>query len=109
MPHLFAMADIIVSRAGATTLFEILELRKPNLLIPLSTKASRGDQILNARWFAQQGFSKVLTEEDLTRDHFIGNIQEIYKNKGRYVLAMNKYSISSSTQSILNAILQQMK
>ena len=71
LPHIFAMSDIIVSRAGATTLFELLELKKPNLLIPLSSKASRGDQIENALYFQEQGFSKVIMEEDLEREIFL--------------------------------------
>ena len=54
--HLFAAADLIISRAGANSICEILALRKPNILIPLSAAASRGDQILNANSFAKQGF-----------------------------------------------------
>ena len=64
--HLLAMADLVVSRAGATTLFELLALQKPNLLIPLPLHASRGDQILNAESFQKQGFSQALAEDDLT-------------------------------------------
>ena len=65
LKHLFAAADVVISRAGANSICELLALRKPNLLIPLSAAASRGDQILNADSFARQGFSKVLKEEDL--------------------------------------------
>ena len=57
LADLFALADIVVSRAGANAICELLDLRKPNLLIPLSAAASRGDQILNARSFQTQGFS----------------------------------------------------
>ena len=57
---IFALADIVISRAGANAICELLALRKPNLLIPLSANASRGDQILNARSFERQGFSMVL-------------------------------------------------
>jgi len=63
---LFAMCDIVISRAGANAICELLALKKPNLLIPLSANASRGDQILNAISFKQQGFSSVLPEEDIT-------------------------------------------
>ena len=66
--HLFAAADLIISRAGANSICEILALRKPNILIPLSAADSRGDQILNANSFAKQGFSTVLEEEVLTAD-----------------------------------------
>ena len=57
LADLFALADIVVSRAGANAICELLALQKPNLLIPLSAKASRGDQILNARSFEKQGYS----------------------------------------------------
>ena len=63
---LFALADVVISRAGANAICELLALRKPNLLIPLSARASRGDQILNARSFERQGFSLVIEEEQLT-------------------------------------------
>ena len=61
-----AAADLIVTRAGANSLFEMLALGKPNLLIPLSQKASRGDQIENAHWAQTEGYSVVVQEEALT-------------------------------------------
>jgi UDP-N-acetylglucosamine--N-acetylmuramyl-(pentapeptide) pyrophosphoryl-undecaprenol N-acetylglucosamine transferase len=61
-----AAADLVVSRAGANTLFELLALRKAALLIPLSRRASRGDQIENAAYAEAQGFCRVLDEEALT-------------------------------------------
>ena len=67
LADLFALCAIVVSRAGANAICELLALRKPTLLIPLSAKASRGDQILNARSFERQGFSMVIEEEALTK------------------------------------------
>ena len=55
LSDLFAAADLVISRAGANAICELLALRKPNILIPLSANASRGDQILNAHSFEQQG------------------------------------------------------
>ena len=66
LKDLFAITDIVISRAGANAICELLALHKPNLLIPLSANASRGDQILNARSFERQGFSMVLEEEEIT-------------------------------------------
>ena len=57
LKDLFALTDVVISRAGANAICELLALHKPNLLIPLSANASRGDQILNARSFERQGFS----------------------------------------------------
>jgi UDP-N-acetylglucosamine--N-acetylmuramyl-(pentapeptide) pyrophosphoryl-undecaprenol N-acetylglucosamine transferase len=75
------MTDVFVSRAGATTLFELQALKIPNLLIPLSKKASRGDQILNAHSFEKQGFSLVLQEEDLTEESFMAAIKTLDEKK----------------------------
>ena len=71
LKDLFAMSDLMISRAGANSICEILALRKPNILIPLSAAASRGDQLLNAASFKKQGFSEVLEEEALTADSLL--------------------------------------
>ena len=86
--ELFAMADIVISRAGANAICEIRELHKPNLLIPLSAKASRGDQILNARSFERQGFSKVLEEEEITEEKLLETIRQLYTDRQKYTDAM---------------------
>ena len=80
---IFALADIVISRAGANAICELLALRKPNLLIPLSANASRGDQILNARSFERQGFSMVLEEEEITEKSLLNAIRELYHNRQR--------------------------
>jgi UDP-N-acetylglucosamine--N-acetylmuramyl-(pentapeptide) pyrophosphoryl-undecaprenol N-acetylglucosamine transferase len=95
LPDLFAMADAVISRAGATTLFELLALRKPALLIPLGTAASRGDQILNALSFERQGYCKVLTQDGLTGAILAENIRQLYKERHKYIDAM-KLSESGS-------------
>ena len=89
LPDLFAMADIVISRVQALTRScEIRELHKPNLLIPLSAKASRGDQILNARSFERQGFSKVLEEEEITEEKLLETIRQLYTDRQKYTDAM---------------------
>ena len=52
LANLFALSDLVISRAGANAICELLALRKPNILIPLSAQASRGDQLLNAASFS---------------------------------------------------------
>lgn len=88
LADLFALADIVVSRAGANAICEISSLHKPNLLIPLSAKASRGDQILNARSFERQGYSMVLEEEEITEKTLLNSIRELYANRQSYIDAM---------------------
>ncbi len=100
LADLFALADIVVSRAGANAICELLELRKPNLLIPLSAAASRGDQILNARSFQKQGFSVVVEEEQLSPELLINQILDLYENRQRYIAAMEKSSAGDAVAAI---------
>ena len=104
LADLFAMADVVVSRAGANAICELLELRKPNLLIPLSAAASRGDQILNAKSFEKQGFSKVIQEENLTDEALLNGILSLYENRLTYVEAMEKSAFSHAVDTILSLI-----
>lgn len=109
LKHLFAAADMVISRAGANSICELLALRKPNLLIPLSAAASRGDQILNAKSFQKQGFSAVLEEEFLTDETFFNAIQEVYQNRQRYIHAMEQTKLNNAVETILNLIEQCIK
>lgn len=104
LPHLFAMADLVVSRAGATTLFELLELKKANLLIPLSLKASRGDQILNARSFKKRGYSQVLSEEDLNANTLTDSIYQAYINRKSMVQTMNEADAVNGVEKVMEVI-----
>ena len=102
--NLFALADIVISRAGANAICELLALHKPNLLIPLSANASRGDQILNARSFERQGFSMVLEEEEITESTLLNAIRELYQNRESYVHAMSESSHMNSIEKITGLI-----
>lgn len=104
LKDLLALSDLVISRAGANSICEILALHKPNLLIPLSAKASRGDQILNARSFERQGFSAVLEEEALSQKVLLEAIRTLYKNKDSYIAAMKTSSQQDSIKTILKLI-----
>lgn len=102
--HLFAASDLIVSRAGANSICEILALRKPNVLIPLSAAASRGDQILNARSFEKQGFSKVLEEEQMTEETLLQTIRDTYEHREQYLSAMKRSALTDAVSTIMELI-----
>ena len=104
LKHLFAAADVIVSRAGANSICEILALRKPNVLIPLSAAASRGDQILNAKSFEKQGFSTVLEEENLTEASLYQAISETDQNRSQFIQAMEQSPLSNAVDTIVSLI-----
>lgn len=104
LKDLFALADIVVSRAGANAICELLALHKPNILIPLSASASRGDQILNAKSFEKQGFSYVMEEETLTKESLLQAVEKVYADRDTYRKAMEKSSQMDSVQTIIRLI-----
>lgn len=106
LKDLFALADIVISRAGANAICELLALRKPNILIPLPANASRGDQILNARSFERQGFSIVLEEESLTDKILLDTVNRLYENRDTYTKAMSDSGMQNSIETIIDLIVQ---
>ncbi|MBP3352400.1 MAG: undecaprenyldiphospho-muramoylpentapeptide beta-N-acetylglucosaminyltransferase [Lachnospiraceae bacterium] len=104
LKDIFAMADIVISRAGANAICELLALRKPNILIPLPASSSRGDQILNAESFGDQGFSIVLHEDDMTTALLVEKVNELYENRQKYFDAMDKSGQMDSIPTIMGLI-----
>ena len=104
LKDLFALSDIVISRAGANSICEFLALRKPALLVPLSAAASRGDQILNANSFAKQGYASVLEEEQLTGDTLLAALQELWENRQSYIDAMESSPMGNSIETIIGLL-----
>ncbi len=104
MPHIMNAADIVISRAGANVIFELLALKKPNLLIPLSRKSSRGDQILNAASFEKSGYSMVLQEEDMTTELLLDKLKKLDMSKHTYINKMKASAAQDATNKIINLI-----
>lgn len=104
MPHVLNIADIVISRAGANAIFELLALKKPNLLIPLSRKSSRGDQILNAASFEKRGYSMVLSEDVLKPDTLVKKIDELYASRNDYINKMAGSSAGNGSDKIIDVI-----
>lgn len=104
LPHIMAAADMIISRAGSNSISEFLSLRKPALLIPLSAKASRGDQILNAESFEKHGYSLVLKEEEMTGKTLLENIDRLYNSKQKLINEMEKSHLSNGVKNVMDII-----
>lgn len=104
LKDLFAAADIVISRAGANAICELLALKKPNLLIPLPANASRGDQILNADSFRKQGFSMVLTEENMTDGTLLSAVDELWNDRQQYIDAMSASPLHNGVGVIIDLI-----
>ncbi|MBP5198538.1 MAG: undecaprenyldiphospho-muramoylpentapeptide beta-N-acetylglucosaminyltransferase [Lachnospiraceae bacterium] len=104
LKDLFAASDIVISRAGANAICELLALKKPNLLIPLPAASSRGDQIQNAQSFESQGFSMVVSEDDLTTNLLVEKVQELYCNRQTFIQNMSDSGQLDSIKTIVNLI-----
>jgi len=105
LADLYALADIVVSRAGANTLFELLAMSKPNLLIPLPSSTSRGDQILNAESFMLQGFSMLLPEDKMTPETLQKDIDLLYNERDMFVKNMAAHEQGDGTQRVIQVLL----
>lgn len=109
LPDIMAYCDFVVSRAGANAIFELLALKKPHILIPLSAKASRGDQVLNANSFKKSGYSIVIDEDDLTKELLESKLKELYRTKESYIEKMTKGGQGNGIDNIIRVIMESVK
>jgi UDP-N-acetylglucosamine--N-acetylmuramyl-(pentapeptide) pyrophosphoryl-undecaprenol N-acetylglucosamine transferase len=99
-----AAADVVLSRAGANALFELLALRKLNLLVPLSGAASRGDQIENALFAESAGYSAVLAENELSTENLVAALEELLEQRDRYGQALSEFQMPDASSAIASQI-----
>lgn len=109
LKDLFALSELVISRAGANAICELAALKKPNILIPLPSKSSRGDQLLNARSFEKQGFSVVIEEEQLTNELLLSEIQKLYEHRADYISSMEKSRQTDAIDTITRLIAEYAK
>ena len=109
LPDVLAATDVVVSRAGANAVFEFLALSKPALLIPLPRSASRGDQILNAGYFARKGFAMVLEQESLTPETLLDAVNDLYDRRLSFIATMSAEPLADGTDEVLAVIRNAMK
>ena len=76
----YAVADLIISRAGSGSIFEIAAVKKPSILIPLPESANE-HQLRNAYYYSAKGACLVLEEENFTPIFFAGKIKELFSKK----------------------------
>lgn len=109
LPHILACADLVISRAGANSVHELLALKKPHLLLPLSQKSSRGDQLLNAKHYASLGLSTVIYPEGLNAKNLQEKIYTLSNNLANCQKALQKYQIPNGVDIICSLISREAK
>ncbi len=102
LPHVFAATDVMLSRSGANAVFEILALKKPALLVPLSLSASRGDQILNAKYCEKKGYAKVLPQEEL--QNLYPELLSLYAARSGFAAKLSELDLSQAAKNIAELI-----
>jgi UDP-N-acetylglucosamine--N-acetylmuramyl-(pentapeptide) pyrophosphoryl-undecaprenol N-acetylglucosamine transferase len=104
-PHIYSIASIAISRAGAGSIFELLRLRIPSILIPLPKSVSRGDQIHNADEFESMGYCIKLEEERITSGNVLMvAISKLYAERSRYAAAMEESGEDDAASKILGIL-----
>ena len=102
--YAFVIADVCVSRAGSNTVFELLSLGIPTLLIPLPKDNSRGDQIQNAKYFAEKGLCNVLFQEQLNSQSLLESIYKTHKERNTLQNNIKGYKVENSCPKIVDII-----
>lgn len=96
-----AAADLVVSRAGANTLFEVLTLGKPNLLIPLSPRASRGDQVENADYAERAGFSQVIQQDALNAPTLVAAVTAMLADRDAWAERLTGFEAPPAVEMLV--------
>lgn len=77
-------ADVVITRGGSNTIFELVAMQKLHLIVPLSRQASRGDQLENARYFEEKGYAKQLDESKFTLENLLVAVEQLLDDRERY-------------------------
>ncbi len=80
LPSIMASSDVVISRAGAGTLFEIMGLLKPSIIIP-SPNVSNNHQYFNAKELLEHHAIEVIEEKDLTKELLAQKIDTLLNNR----------------------------
>ncbi|PWV95210.1 UDP-N-acetylglucosamine-N-acetylmuramylpentapeptide N-acetylglucosamine transferase [Paenibacillus cellulosilyticus] len=100
LPDVLAMTDIVITRAGSNSIYEFLSLQLPMLLIPLSKRQSRGDQLLNAASFKEAGYAQVLEEEQLSAETLVAEVTKLYDERHTYRYTMRRHAQQDALSSV---------
>ena len=109
--ELYKQADLVISRSGASSIFEIIGFKKPSILIPYG-KSRNGDQIANAKYLYDKSAAVIFDERYLTTEILSDKIEFLINNKHELSNISNnlaKINVSNSTDKFINNIIKILK
>lgn len=101
MPDVIACADVILSRAGANTVWESAVEKKPSVLIPLCGNGTRGDQVDNANFFKERGAAFVLTGNEAVFENLRNCLEKLLDKKERDLMSQKMAELASGKRASL--------
>lgn len=104
--NLLKDSDLIISRAGASTIAEITAIGLPAILVP-SPYVTNNHQYKNAKELEEAGACKIVLEEDFTRENIIKEVEKLFEDKKAYdIMSKNskKLGIDDSATKIYEEI-----
>lgn len=108
LAHLYAIAHVVIARAGAGTIAELAANKKASILVPLQS-AANNEQRMNAYELAQYGAAEVLEEPNLTEHILIQNIEEILHDallREKMGNALHRFYHPDAAEKIAVAVLE---
>lgn len=106
MPTYLYAADLVISRAGASTINEIIASKAPSVIVP-SPNVANNHQLLNAQLMDKYGMGVVIKEEDLNEELMVHTIMDFYKDQSKLsIMRQNceKMDLSKTLDSIAMVI-----
>jgi UDP-N-acetylglucosamine--N-acetylmuramyl-(pentapeptide) pyrophosphoryl-undecaprenol N-acetylglucosamine transferase len=106
---LLAAADLVLSRAGANALMELVAARRPMLLVPLTTAGSRGDQIENADWAVAHGLARRVVESELEGTALVDELDALLAQREDLDRALAGFELPDASSRLLELIREQVR
>lgn len=106
MKFAYAAANLAVCRAGASSIFELLNARIPMILIPLGLAASRGDQIINAQIFVRKGWAESYEENQFKGDTILKIIENSFKVLDKKKGVLIEAAINDSADKVASMLFE---
>jgi len=101
--HLIAASDIVISRSGASAVWEFASVGVPSILIPLIA-GSRGDQLFNANYAVEKNISLILKGNDVNISNLLELINLIKLKRGEMINSMNEFKTFNASKKISKVI-----